>query len=402
MKVIQINTSVNAGSTGRIMEDLGRLLMVNGHESYCAYGRVSNGSKSLLIKVGNRKDLLLHIARTRITDRHGFGSTDATRSLIQNIDGIKPDIIHLHNIHGYYLNIRVLFEYLKESNTPLVWTFHDCWPFTGHCSYFDNVNCFKWQSECHNCPNLRGYPASWLADSSRKNFNQKRELFTGLRRAVLVSPSDWLSNQLGNSFLKDYPVKVINNGIDLTIFKPGSEMIKKEEYFSDCRKLIIGVASIWDKRKGLTDFIKLRSMLSPEIGILLVGLSDQQQRQLPKGIKGISRISSIHDLAQLYSVSDLFVNPTYVDNFPTVNIEALACGTPVVTYNTGGSPEIVDSDTGFVVLKGSVHKLAIAIEAMLDSTNSNIGIKCRERAIKLYDKNQRYSEYLNLYYEVLG
>ncbi len=400
MKVLQINTSVNTGSTGRIAEDLGSLLIDNGNDSHIAFGRTNNHSISEITRIGKRRDILLHVLKSRLYDRHGFGSVGATRNFLKEIEHIDPDLIHLHNIHGYYLNVKLLFDYLKQLQKPVVWTFHDCWPFTGHCSHFQFVECYKWQTVCHVCPNRRAYPESWFKDNSRKNYGQKRELFSGLDKMVLVSPSIWLAETLKNSFLSTNEIKVINNGIDLTRFKPihDKEVLKK--YGLD-KQYILGVASAWTDRKGLGDFKKLRGMLDPSIDLVLVGLSAGQLKALPAGIKGILRTDNIDELAALYTASEIFVNPTYVDNFPTVNLEAMACGTPVITYKTGGSPESIDESTGRVIEKGDVMALHAAVQSLQNDGKEVYSTACRKKAEKLYDKNERYGEYLDLYLKMM-
>ena len=397
MKIIQINTLVNSGSTGRIAESIGKLLIDQKHESYIAYGRGNQSSESKLIKVGNSVDQFCHGVKTRLFDKHGFGSRKPTYELIKTIEVIQPDLIHLHNLHGYYINIELLFEYFRISNIPIVWTFHDCWPFTGHCSYFERVNCLKWQTECFNCPNSKEYPGSWFIDNSRENFLKKRELFTGVKNMTLVSPSKWLANHLNNSFLKDYPIEVINNGIDLEKFRPVDSRYARQKYHLGNRKFLLGVANIWDKRKGLADFAKLRSVLDLNIDIVLVGLNLEQIKKLPEGIKGLTRTDSIDDLVALYSAAEIFINPTHTDNFPTTNIEAIACGTPIITYNTGGCPEAIDEQTGRVISKGDITSLLNSVLDVLNVGKEQFSILCRNRAESLYKSDDRYMDYLKLY-----
>jgi len=396
MKVLQINTISNSGSTGRIAENIGIVAIKAGHKSYIAASYIGPTGYSKIIKIGSAFDRYLHAINTRLFDRHGFGSFSSTKKLIKNIEEIKPDLIHLHNLHGYYLNVKILFEYLQFTNIPVVWTFHDCWPFTGHCSYFDSVNCYRWQTECHHCPNKHGYPASWLIDNSRKNFRQKRELFTGLKKMVLVAPCRWMEGHLRNSFLSGYEIRVIYNGVDIEKFRPvvSEEVCNK---YGLNKKYILGVASIWNKRKGLEDFIRLRKLLDKDIDIVLAGLNRRQCKSLPEGIKGIIRTENVDELAALYSGAEAFVNPTYVDNFPSVNLEALACGTPVITYNTGGSPEAIDEKTGILVHKGDVYGLVKAINKVINDSKKNYSSECRYRAERLFNKSNLSKLYFSLY-----
>jgi len=397
VKVLQINTSINVSAPGRIASEIGDVLLDNGHESFVAYGRICRQTRSSAIKIGSNKDLLLHVFNSRLVDRHGFSSEKATVRFIDHVKEIDPDLIHLHNLHGYYIHVGVLFKYLKESNKPVVWTFHDCWPFTGHCSYFDRANCSRWQSECFKCPLKRGYPASWFLDNSTRNYILKKETFGGLNNLTLVSPSDWLSKHLANSFLKQYPVKIINNGLDLEKFKPFDPTSARNKWNLSGKHIILGVANIWSSRKGFDDFIKLRTLLDSQIEIVLVGLTPRHIKNLPTGIRGICRTDSIEDLSSLYSAADVFVNPTWIDNFPTVNLEALACGTPVVTYDTGGSVESIDNETGRFVPKGDVLLLKTSIVKLISEDRHTLRTSCRNRAEKLYDAKSRYCEYLTLY-----
>jgi len=400
LKVLQINVTANSCSHGRIADEISGLLIEKGHQAYLVYGRTANISKSVLIKTGGKVDFLHHVLLTRLFDRHGFGSARSTEKSVELIKEIDPDLIHLHNVHGYYLNVSVLFRFLKDLNRPVIWTFHDCWPFTGHCSHFMYVNCTKWQKECYRCPNTHKYPKSWLVDNSKKNFREKKELFTGLEKMVLVSPSEWLAGQLRNSFLRDYEIRVINNGVDLDKFKPAKSESVTSKY-GLTKKYILGVASIWTDRKGLYDFVDLRKILDPDIEIVLVGLNQKQRRSLPEGIKGIIRTENINELAALYSGAEVFINPTYVDNFPLVNIESLACGTPVITYNTGGSAEVIDDQTGLVVEKGNIDNLSKSIMKVINSKDLYSNILCRNLALSKYSSYERFGDYITLYQELL-
>lgn len=402
MRLQQINTTVNTGSTGRIAEEIGLKVMKAGYKSFIAAANTSRPSKSQVIQIGTDFDRKMHGLITRLLDRHGFGSLKATKELITKMEVSNPDLIHLHNIHGYYLNIEILFEYLKKHQKPVVWTFHDCWPFTGHCSYFDAVDCFMWQTECNHCPNIKGYPASCGVDQSKRNFHDKREIFNGLNRLQIITPSKWLAIHANKSFLSSYPVKVIHNGIDLNTFQPKKSNEKTLlKYNLSQNSVLLGVASIWDKRKGLDDFIKISLLIDKKYQIVLVGLNKTQISNLPDNIRGIERTENVEELAALYSAAAVFVNPTYVDNFPTTNIEALACGTPVITYNTGGSPEAVDENTGIVVEKGNIEDLADAINLVINNGKDYYSNNCRARAVKFFNKDDRYQDYLALYEQLI-
>lgn len=394
-KLLIINVTANSGSTGRIAEEIGQTAISNGYDTYFAYGRLARESKCKLIKIGKKLNVRLHGIESRLFDNHGFSSRIATKRFIKEIEKIKPDIINIHNLHGYYINVKILFEYLNKTNIPIVWTFHDCWPFTGHCSYFDRYNCTKWKTECHSCPNKHGYPSSLLLSRAKRNFNKKRKLFSNYKKTTIVTPSNWLSDITKQSFFKGKNIVTINNGTDLTTFKIVNGN-KRHSLNLQNKKIVLGVASIWDKRKGFDDFIRLNELLSDDYKIILVGLNKKQIESLPENIIGIERTESVHELAELYSMADVFVNPTYSDNFPTTNIEALACGTPVITYKTGGSPEAIDEMTGIVVEQGNINKLKEAIESVAKD-KAMYTERCRERAVNLYNKQDRFNDYINLF-----
>ena len=402
IKVLQLTCTLNSGSVGRIAEDIGRLANQNGFDSYFGYGSKRNESQLKAIQVGSNFDMYIHAIESRLFDNHGFSSKYATLKFIEKVKEINPDIIHLHNAHGYYINIEVLFNYIRERNIQLVWTLHDCWPLTGHCSFFDMANCEKWKKQCHNCPNTHKYPASLFFDFSTRNYELKKALFSNLKNVTIVTPSVWLSKIVKQSFLSNYLVEVINNGIDLNAFKPMDTLVVEQKYSLKNKKVILGVASVWDKRKGLADFIELSKLISSEKLIILVGLNKSQQKNLPSNIIGIARTENLNELATLYSFASVFVNPTYVDNFPTTNLEALACGTPVITYNTGGSPESVSEDTGFIVEKGDINTLLERINQILSVDKKKYSLICRERAEQLYDKNQKFLEYIHIYKQKLN
>lgn len=396
--ILQINSVINWGSTGRIAEEIGQQLIAMGYNSYIAFGRNGRPSKSHLIQIGTEWDINFHGLQTRLFDRHGFGSKSATKKLIRYIKQIKPDVIHLHNVHGYYLNVSVLFTYLSKADIPVIWTLHDCWPITGHCAHFDFVGCDKWKSGCYSCPQKKSYPASIFLDRSKSNYKLKRELFQSVKKIVVVPVSQWLADIIGDSFLNIYPKRIIYNGIDIDAFSPqlNNESIRVK-YSVGNRFMILGVASVWNKRKGLNDFIELSKLLTSDYVILLIGLDEMQIKGLPDNIIGVTRTESIKELAELYSAADLYMNPTWEDNFPTTNLEALACGTPVVTYKTGGSIESVSKETGFIVEKGDVKGLLNIAEALKEKGKDLYSNACRERAVSHYNKRERYKEYIELY-----
>lgn len=404
-KILQINASVNTGSTGRIAEEIGQRAIAAGYESYIAYGRTARESQSNIVKIGSSLNVRWHGLVSLLFDAHGFASQCATKKLIKQIDQIKPDVVLLHNVHGYYLNVEVLLNYLKKTRIPVFWTLHDCWPFTGHCSYFDAYNCEKWKTHCEHCPNQKGYPKSLFIDRSRSNFDKKKTLLTSLPNVTFIPVCKWMGRIVEDSFMKGHPQQVIYNGTNIDVFKPQEEEVIsgiRVKYGITGKKVVLGVASTWDKRKGLLDFEWLGGNLFDDYQIILVGLSEGQIKGLSKGIIGIRRTESVQELAALYSLADVFVNPTYVDNFPTTNIEALACGTPVITYNTGGSPEAIDEMTGMVVPKGDKEALRKAIMEVVTSTDKYRSDVCRERAVEHFNKEDRFGDYIELFKEVFS
>lgn len=398
--LLQINVTANWGSHGRIAENIGELAMEHGWKSHIAYGRYANKSKSEIYKIGSAIDIYNHVLQTRVFDRHGLASKQATRRLIEYIDSVAPDIIHLHNIHGYYLNYPLLFEYLQKSEIPVVWTLHDCWAFTGHCAYFDYINCDRWKFHCHHCPALGRYPHSSLFDRSSDNFNDKCKWFTSLKNMTIVPVSNWLASKVWQSFLSRYPIQVIHNGVDTNTFNYQS--VKKEDFGLQDKFIVLGVASVWDSRKGLADFLKLRNVLPEEYVIILIGLTNKQIKKLPKGILGISRTNSVKGLAEYYSLADVFVNPTWEDNFPTTNLEAQACGTPVITYRTGGSIEAINKGTGYIVAQGDIPAIVSIITKIKGTGKIPYMHTCRDHIVKNFENSNTYQQYLYLYNTVLG
>ena len=357
LKILQINSVCGIGSTGKIAEDLYWEYKRNGHDCVVAWGRKQGGRIPIQdrIQIGGVRDYLFHALEARLLDDSGFGSRNATKKFLKQVEKLDPEVIQLHNIHGYYINIEYLFRFLAESKKKVIWTLHDCWPITGHCAHFDYANCRKWQNHCGSCPLLASYPKSFFMDRSYANFKAKRELFTSVHDMVLVPVSYWLSNLLEKSFLTNIPKKVIHNGINTEIFKPCASNIR-EKYKLGSKKIVLGVAFDWSEKKGLRDFVYLADNLpKSEYQVVLIGLGDKQKQCLPEHIITIPKTNSQVELALWYTEAFIFVNPTYEDNFPSVNLEAQECGTPVVTYDTGGAAEAVPIDN--VVPKGDVVAL---------------------------------------------
>jgi putative colanic acid biosynthesis glycosyltransferase len=393
LKVVQINCVLDIGSTGFLVNKINESLLEVGHLSYIAYGRANDSKINTIntIKIGDKFSIYNHVLQTRIFDKHGYSSKKSTVRLLEELDKISPDVIHLHNIHGYYLNLKLLFDYIKKKSLKVVWTLHDCWAFTGHCAYYDLVSCDKWKTECFECANKNVYPASLLFDNSTQNFRDKKSFFTGVKNLQLVTPSNWLAKEVKQSFLNEYDITVIPNGIafDNAVSKP-------EQNISN--KVILGVANIWDERKGFNDFIKLAKLVSSDINIVMVGLSDKQLKLLPDNIKGYPKVYDRSFLMNIYQQASVFFNPTREETFGLVNVEALLCGVPVVTYNSGGSPETINESCGKVVPKGDLDAAYEAINEVFD-----LGIdrqSCIDFA-KNFSLESMTNKYISLYERLL-
>lgn len=398
MKVLQINSFFSVGGPPRIVQGIYETLEANGHECVVAAGREKPYPGMKTIQIGTPLNKYWHLIMSRVFDAQGLSSMMATKRFVKQIEDYDPDVIHLHNLHGYYLNIEVLFGYLKSANKPVVWTLHDCWPFTGHCAYFDYIGCEKWKTACGECPQKSDYPVCNGVDGSRRNYLRKKEAFVGLDNLTIVTPSKWLGELVKESFLREYPIAVINNGIDLESFKPAESDFRKRYNITD-KKIILGVAQVWGSRKGLRYFIELSSLLDDDFQIVLIGLTDKEKQFLPANIIGLSRTNSIQELIEIYTAADVFVNPTLEEVFGMTNVEALACGTPVITFDSGGSPECIDDSCGLVIKKTNAQALALAIKNLTNNMFSEDD--CVNRA-KLFENTTKYKEYLNLYSSVLG
>lgn len=390
MKIVQINT-FSYKATGHIMMQIHETLQKEGIDSYVVWGRGRKPINQYEFSIEDRIGIALHGAISRGFDLAGLGSWRATKKLIYFLEKVKPDIIHLHNIHGYYINIMMLFKYLNlHSEIKIVWTIHDCWPFTGHCAYFTEVGCDKWKTGCEHCVQKTTYPKSIGFDMSKWNWNKKKELFTQ-RSIQLVTPSNWLKTVVEESFLNNNRLEVIYNGLDMEIFKPTAVSLKSKKY-------ILGVASEWTERKGLNDFINLRKFLDNSYDIVLIGLNQGQIDILPKGIVGIKRTESVEILAEYYSNATVFVNMSVEETMGMTTVEALSCGTPVIVYCATALPEIVDEDSGIIV--NSIHDVRAVADAIYKIERGSYN-NCRDAA-KKYEKSQQFMKYVKLYKRMYG
>lgn len=408
MRIVQINTVCGTGSTGKIVADLYSIAEKAGYTPFIAYGRGCAPSEIRSFKIGNPFDFGSHVLVNFIRGKNGFASKAVTKGFLKWIDTINPDILHLHNLHGFYLHVGILFEYIKSHNIRVVWTLHDCWPMTGQCAYFDYAHCDKWKTSCHHCPVYRSdYPYSLFCDNSRQNYILKRNAFTGVKEMTIVTPSYWLADIVKKSFMNEYPVRVISNGINLELFSPSDKPEPTNIISSLCNtttKIVLGVANVWSKRKGLDYFLQLINMLNEEYHIVLIGLSKKQQAEIHakygNRVTVITKTSNQKELATWYQRAYVYVNPTLEDNFPTTNLEALACGTPVITFNTGGSPECITDSCGIVVEKGNLQKLKEAILS-IGNRSEITSSSCRKQALH-YNKDIQFIKYIDLYRHIMN
>lgn len=390
MKVVQINATCGSGSTGRLCVEISKLLTADNKENYVFFASHST-NYNLGKKYVKPIELNLASVKSRLFGNWGFNTKIPTRRLLKQLKEINPDIVHLHNVHGQNVNITALFKYFKKNNTKLLWTFHDCWAFTAYCPHFDMIGCEKWKTECQNCPYRKN--VSWFFDRSKTMFQRKKKLFSGLDLTV-ITPSQWLANLVKQSFLKEYPVTVINNGIDLSVFKPALSDFRNK-YNVGNRYIVLGVAFDWDNRKGLDVFLSLANRLGDNYKVVLVGTNSEVDKLLPNNVISIHRTQNQHELAAIYTAADVFVNPTREENYPTVNMESIACGTPVVTFATGGSPEIVDASCGIVVPKNDVEAMLKAVQTVCEE-KAFTAEACLEYA-QNFDNDKRLYNYLALY-----
>ena len=393
MKVVQINATCGVGSTGKICLGISQLMTADNTENYILYSGRTNGD-SLGIPCSDSRYIKLQALKSRVLGNYGFNSKLATRRMIAQLERIRPDIVHLHNIHGHDCDLEMLFGYFRRKQTKLVWTFHDCWAFTGYCPHFTMVKCDKWRSGCTQCVQRRDF--SWFFDRSRELFEKKRALFQGLDLSI-VTPSRWLADIVKQSFLSECAVQVIHNGIDLSRFRPDAGDFRQKHGIGD-KKIILGIAFVWNEKKGLDVFQELSRRLPDCYQIVLVGTSENTDKELPPNILSIHRTQNQQELAEIYSAADVFVNPTREDNYPTVNMEALACGTPVLTFRTGGSPEIIDETCGAVVDCGDVD--AMEREIIRICTEKPYSQEMCLKKAREFDQNQRFKEYLEFYERV--
>lgn len=399
-KLLIINVALNWGSTGKIVEGIGKLARSNGWEVYVAHGaRYQNASELKSIQVTSKFGELLHYVESSLFDAQGLGSRCATKRFLKKLDDIKPDIVHIHNIHGCFINYPLVFTYLKEHNIPVVWTLHDCWAMTGHCTHFMRTNCMKWQTCCSHCPQKWTFPATYLLDRSERNYSLKKGLFTSMPAIHITTVSNWLKGIAEKSYFKSCPVTVVPNGIKTDVFVPEFSNIK-EQYGLKGKKLLLAVAIGLDERKGLYDYIKLAEKLSADYQLMLVGLTEKEQKALPKCIIGVKRTNGAKELASYYSAADALLSLSYEETFGLTIVEAMACGTPAIVYDNTAQPELITEGTGKVVPTGDIDSVLKAIEEVCSKPKKTYSEACRKHSLE-YDEKVNYQRYLDIYSEIL-
>lgn len=398
MKIIEINTT-NFGSTGNIMLGIAEIARKMGHEVIVCFP-ASRDNRRLInvphILIGNRLLRNTHRVLGTLTGFQDCFSIISTWRFIHKLKIEKPTVLHLHNLHDCYINLKMLFNYIRREEIPTVWTLHDCWAMTGHCPHFSMAKCEKWKTGCNNCTSFRGYPKT-LFDNSRTMWRMKKKWFTRVDNMTIVTPSRWLADLVQQSFLKEYPIQVIHNGINLDIFKPTASDFREKHGIDKDKRLLLGVSFGWGQRKGLDVFIELAKRLDEQYQIVLVGTNEETDKLLPDNIISIHRTDNQRQLAEIYTAADVFVNPTREETLGLVNIEALACGTPVITFDTGGSPECIDETSGRVITCNDIDTLTKEIIHVCET--QHISKEACIRQAKKFDQYDKFSEYINLYME---
>lgn len=394
MKVLFVNLVYGAGSTGKIIADIMNLLKKYGNDVKALYGTGACSDNADAVKVSGKLEYYFHNAVSRFTDHAGLYSWAATRKLIREIRAFSPDVIHLHTLHGFYVNYEMLFRFLKQAGVPVIWTLHDCWAFTGHCTHFSQANCTQWQTLCRDCRLLCRYPHCYGKGDVTRNYLRKKAAFTGVKNLTLTTPSQWLAEQAAHSFLRDYPCVVVPNGIDRAVFRPRPSGLRAAYHLQD-KKIVLGVANAWNARKGLPDMLALAERLGAAYQIVLIGLTERQLPHIPPNVLGLLRTADRTELAQWYTAADVFVNPTYEETFGLTTVEAQACGTPAVVYATDGCPETLLTEDSVLVAQGDREALVRAVREVAQR-----GVCVDDHAADRLDKDRAYEKYIQLYERV--
>jgi len=400
-RILYINESLNTGSTGHIVEQLGLAALERGYECLVAHGaRYVHPTMLPHYCFSSKMTEYTHGLLSLLYNAHGLGSKMATHRLIRHISQWKPDIIHLHNIHGYYINYPILFDFLRSANIPVVWTLHDCWTVTGRCAHFTASGCSQWQTQCVHCPNYSDYPRSLTTRNTATNYETKKRTFVGLSNLTIVPVSNWLGDIIARSFLQDYPCDVIQNGIDTSLFRP-LVSAWRSRWKARNKTVILGVASQWTSAKGWNDWMRLAHNLDNRYRIVLVGVSDTQKRQLPDNCFGIKRTDATDELVRIYSAADIYINLAHQEAFGLTLMEAMACGTPCISYRTTAIPEITSPDVCTMVEVGDIDAVIQAIHQAERQFKKQCQETCIQHVTTRFNQQDKINQYLNLYTKLL-
>lgn len=395
-KLLIINVALNWGSTGRIAEQVGSLAKDNGWNVMIAHGaRYQNPTQFSHYQVSSSFEEKMHWGISQFWDGQGRGSWFATKRLLKEIDAFQPDVVHMHVIHGYYINYGLIMNYFKEKNIPVVWTLHDCWAFTGHCAYFTAANCEKWKTQCGQCPIPHDFPNTYL-DRSKANYNRKKQVYGDMQNLVLAPVSQWLGDLVKESFLGKHEIQVVYNGIDVDVFKPSVSNFKKK-LGVEGKYLLLGVAQGFDERKGLKDFFKLSEMLPDDYQVVLLGAMEDEIAIAPTSVIALPKTESLQELVEAYSAADVLLSLSYEETFGLTPVEAMSCGTPAIVYNNTAQPEHITPETGFVVENGDLDTLVTRIKTLCENGKANYSEACRERAVNVYNKDNCYNMYITIF-----
>lgn len=401
MRILQINTVSGYGSTGRICTDLATVLQTQGHECFIAYGQLTTDYKNFF-KIGSKFENHLHNVGSRLLGKQGYFTKKGTKGLIVYIKEVNPDVIHLHNLHGNYLNLKILFDFLSIAEIPIVWTLHDCWAFTGKCAHYTDVGCYKWQTKCHHCPQVKKYPPSLFLDKSKQMYEDKKRWFTSVKNMTIVPVSNWLASEVEKSFLAKYPIIPIYNWVNHTIFKPKEGNLKSKYGIDERKFVILGVGAAWKKNNNkLQDFIQLSKLISNDMQIVLVGQAKGQAR-IPENILHIPYLHGTNKLAEVYSMADAYVHASTEDTFGKVIAEAMSCGTPAIVYNSTACPEIVGEGCGYVVEKRDISGIYKALQEIQANGKQQYSANCIKHVRNNYDYYENTKKTIELYKKLIN
>lgn len=402
MKVLQINAVYEKFSTGRTTKELHEAMQSKGIESFVACQNLASLSENGY-KIGNRLDWKLHALLSRITGKQGYFSRFATKGLLDYISEVKPDVIHLRNLHSNYINLPMLLKYIAEKDIATVLTLHDSWFYTGKCVYYIECNCDRWEAHCGNCPALKAGNPSLFLDRTTEMLSDKKKLFSAIRRLAVVGVSQWVTDDASRSILKDSSIiQCIYNWIDLERFHPQDCRELRQSMDLDNKFVVFGIAMSWNPQKGIDLFHELADLLPDDCQIVLAG-DDSEVTKKHSKIKYLGTVNEVERLAKLYGMADVFVNPTIQETFGKTTAEAMACGTPVIAYNGTATPELVGSDgsCGFLIDENDARYYCEKILKIKEQTKENFGKAARKRAEDMFSKEKNIQQYLDIYQKLL-